>query len=179
MAEDAVGEVGTDTELSYAPATDEQRPVGAGHGQVTGASKQTASIPGGGGNGQIIPIRDSERGRELARRRWDAVSKAARLGLGDAGEQLPDVSKRQPLAVVRYLVEQHAMNAADPSQRGSTQSFKQVMELAYPKPEKDSAAATGTDGDLAELVAAWRAAKQANPELGQRAAALLRGQASE
>jgi len=68
--------------------------------------------------------------------------------------------------VVRYLVQQHTLNAADPSARGSAQSFKQVMDLAYPKPEREVAASSAVpeggatlqlSADLArELLAAMR-----------------------
>ena len=135
----------------------------------------TSGIPGGRG-GTLIPIASPERARELAARRWANVSRAARLGLADAGEQLPDVSKRQPLAVIRYLVEQHAMHAADPSARGSQASFAAVVKLAYPAPEgRPGDAVTAPAGDdVAEMVAMWRAAKASDPELAERAAALLR-----
>lgn len=117
-----------------------------------------ASIPGGGGYGRIVPIRDPARARELARRRWDAVSAAARRGLVKAGEQLPDIRASSPVAVVEYLVSQHALNAADPSARGSQASFKQVVELAYPKPDREVAASPGAvpgpGGSLAALDAA-------------------------
>ena len=124
---------------------------------------------------EIGPPFDRETAREAAARRWAGVSRAARLGLADAGEQLPGVSSRQPLRVIQYLVEQHALHAADPSARGSQQSFAQVVKLAYPAPDArpGDAAPAPASGDVAEMVAMWRAAKDADPALAERAAALL------
>jgi hypothetical protein len=119
-----------------APVTSSDTDAGA----VTSTQGQVeASIPGGGGFGRIVPIRDSARASELARRRWDKAAAAARRGMAKAGAQLPDVSRAAPLAVLEYLVEQHTLNAADPSARGSQSSLKQVVELAFPKPEREAA----------------------------------------
>ena len=125
-------------------------------GAVSGVTLQQPRIEhaGRGGGGALVPVRSTEQARELARRRWDAVSAAARRGLVKAGEQLPDVRASSPVAVVEYLVSQHALNAADPSARGSQASFKQVMDLAYPKPEREVSsgpASPATGASLAEL----------------------------
>ena len=135
---------------------------------------QGSRIRPGGRGGTLVDF-DPERGREAARRRWANVSKAARLGLADAGDQLPNVKAHSPIKVIRYLVEKHAMHAADPSARGSQASFAAVVKLAYPQPDSrpgDTAPAPAS-GDVAEMVAMWRAAKAADPALAERAAALL------
>jgi hypothetical protein len=67
--------------------------------------------------------------------------------------------------------------ANEPDHRSSTAAAalvgKAIGALASEK-QVDSGAAPGSD--LAELLAAWRQAKQDNPELGQRAAGLLRSE---
>ena len=105
---------------------------------------QPSRIPGGNG-GWITPL-DSNRGRELARRRWDNMSQAARLGLADAGEALPAVSARSPLKVVRYLTKEHTLHASVPGARGAVSSFQQVMKMAYPEPEREQSASVAGDG---------------------------------
>lgn len=142
--------------------------TGSTAGSSTGANSiQVETRIAGKNGGTLVPVRSSERGRELVRLRWDGVSAAARRGLAAAGKQIPDVVGNGPVRVVEYLVSQHTLNAADPSARGSAQSFKQVMDLAYPKPDREVSAAPGIpagglsvtlSADLArELVAALRA----------------------
>ena len=141
------------------------------------AEEQTTQVPrltGRGGGGRLTPF-DSERGRAAAYKRREDMSRAARLGLADAGEQLPDVKAHSPIKVIRYLVEQHAMHAADPSARGSQASFAAVVKLAYPALDTrpGDAATAPASSDVAEMVAMWRAAKASDPALAARAAALL------
>ena len=93
-----------------------------------------------GKNGGTLTPYNAEQARQAARRRWELVSAAARRGLAKAGEQIPDIARQGPVAVVEYLVTQHTLNAADPSARGATQSFKQVMDLAYPRPDREVSA---------------------------------------
>jgi len=78
--------------------------------------------------------------------RWDAVSAAARRGIVDAGKNMVGINGHSPVPVVQYLVEQHTMNAADPSAPGSVQSFKQIMDLAYPKPAREPGPAVPDGG---------------------------------
>lgn len=107
---------------------------------------QAVLIPGGRG-GTIRPIRDAARAAELARLRWDRVSAEARRGMVDAAKNLPGVASSSP-AVVRYLAEQHTLNAADPSAPGSVQSFREVMRIAYPAPERGAAPSTVPAGGM-------------------------------
>ena len=104
--------------------------------------------------GTIVPIRSSERARELALKRWEMVSAAARRGIAKAGQQIDGLTSNYKLDgrvtapdVVGYLAEQHTLNAADPSAPGSVQSFREVMRIAYPAPsaraDNDQAAPAG------------------------------------
>ena len=135
----------------------EQGPQGAGVVVTSRPAQVSTSIVGRNG-GTITPIRDSARASELARRRWDKVGAAARRGMAKAGQQIPDISTRGSLAVVEYLVEQHTLNAADPSAKGSAASFQKVMDVAYPAPSKaaqveqgNTVTVTLTDGAMAGL----------------------------
>jgi hypothetical protein len=121
--------------------------------------------PGGRG-GRIVQPFDSASARAAAAKRWAAVSQAARLGIADAGTQIPDIDKRGSVPVVRYLVQQHTLNAADPSARGATQSFKQIMDLAYPKPEREVAPSS--------VVPAGGASIALSPELARELLAAMR-----
>lgn len=107
---------------------------------------QQSRIPGGMGGWINPPVRTSEEARALARKRWEGMSRAARAGLADAGEALPAVSKRSPLAVIRYLVEEHAKHASEPGARGAVSSFQQVVKMAYPEPEREAGAVAGGSG---------------------------------
>lgn len=104
--------------------------------------------------GALRPVRDSASASALASRRWalerERARQAARAGMRKAGEQLPDIRGSSTAHVVEFLVEQHTLNAADPSAKGSAQSFKQIMELAYPKPEREVGASlpAGVAGQL-------------------------------
>lgn len=73
------------------------------------------------------------------------------------------------------IIEGQTELALSPDLRGSTQAAalvgKAIGATERDKDEPQQAAS----GDLAELVAAWRAAKQDNPELAARAAGLVRG----
>lgn len=145
---------------------------------IVNPGTKPARIPGGqGGRGFLTPVRTSERARELVAKRWAGVSRAARLGISDAGGQLPGLDKRKPLKVVRYLAEQHTLNAADPSARNSVASLNAVMRLAYPEPQRNpdgSSSVTPSDaGAIAKLVAMLEAAEAADPEFARRVAELV------
>jgi hypothetical protein len=129
-------------------------------GQSTGKRR-----PGANG-GSIVAPWSSEDARAAARRRWDNMSKAARLGIADAGAQIPDIDKRSAPDVIRYLAQQHTLNAADPSARGATQSFKIVTDLAYPKPEREV--------NQANAVPAGGATLALSPELARELLAAMR-----
>ena len=101
-----------------------------------------------GQNGGTLTPYDANRAREAARIRWDKANAAALRGMTKAGQQIPDVSRRGPAAVVEYLVEQHTLHAADPSAPGSVQSFKQVMAIAYPKPDSEKSGDVVADGGV-------------------------------
>jgi hypothetical protein len=168
------------SELTYEPALDEGRRVaepGAGYeagGAVMSSGGAGAVVPGqlvdtripGKNGGTLRPVRDEAAARALVRKRWDGVSAAARRGLAKAGKQIPDISGQGPVRVVEYLVEQHTLNAADPSARGATQSFKQVMDLAYPKPEREVATGPATPPGGASLAL--------SPELARELLAAMR-----
>src|SRR3990167_1158699 len=102
----------------------EQSVVGQTSGKRLANFGQTSGMRRGGNGGLIVPPFDRETAREAAARRWAGVSRAARLGLADAGEQLPGgggggvsraprrgraeageqlpgVSSRQPLRVIQ------------------------------------------------------------------------------
>jgi hypothetical protein len=133
-----------------------------------GIGQKSRNMRPGGRGGSIVAPFDPVSAREAARRRWENVSKAARLGLADAAasiDQLP-IDRRSSVGVVRFLVEQHTLNAADPSARGATQSFKQVMDLAYPKPEREVAAASAVPAGGATIAL--------SPELARALLAELR-----
>lgn len=68
------------------------------------------------------------------------------MGIADAGERLPAVSKRDPLRVVRALVEAHTLHASEPGARGAVSSFQQVVKMAYPEPERDAGFAGSAPG---------------------------------
>lgn len=110
-----------------------------GIGQTSG----NEMVPGARG-GRIVKPWDSAAAAAAARRRWELASQAARRGMAKAGEQLPNIDRRGPLAVVEYLTEQHTLNAADPSARGAGASLREVMRLAYPAPERAQVAAGET-----------------------------------
>lgn len=132
-------------------------------------------VPGRNG-GRIRAPFDRASSLEANARRWAGVSRAARLGIAAAGEQLPGVDSRAPLRVIEYLAEVHTLNAADPSARNSVASLNAVLRLAYPEPQRNDAGqadVTPDAGDVAELVAVWRAAKAADPALADRARRLL------
>ena len=139
-------------------------------------SEELAMVPGGKG-GFIVPPWDSERARAAVRKRWEMASAAARRGLAKAGEQIPEINANSAPKVIEYLSEQHTLNAADPSSRNAVASFRQVMAVGYPKPERrevDSGSGrVGVDAsDLADMLALFRAALAESPELRERLSVL-------
>ena len=72
---------------------------------------------------------------EKARERREQAAKAIREGVASAGVQIPDVAKADAYEVVEHLAEQHTLNAADPSARGSTSSLKTLLQHGWPRPE--------------------------------------------
>ena len=73
---------------------------------------------------------------EKARRRRAAAAVALRKGIGIAGVQMPDVASDNLYDVLTHLAEQHTLNAADPSARGSTSSLKTLLQHGWPRPER-------------------------------------------
>ena len=73
---------------------------------------------------------------EKARARREKAAEAIRMGVGKAGVQIPEVANAQAYEVVDHLAEQHSLNAADPSARGSTSSFKTLLHHGWPRPER-------------------------------------------
>lgn len=100
-------------------------------------------VPGRHG-GTLRPVRTSEQGAALSRKRWERAGAAARAGLRDAAREmsekagltLPDGAPLETeYDVLRALVAAHVLQAADPSARGAVQSFREVTRLAFPVPE--------------------------------------------
>lgn len=96
-------------------------------------------------SGLLRPVRSSEQGRALVRRRWEKRAHAARQGLRDAAKELtekagltlPDGSPLETeYDVIRALVNAHALQAADPSARSAVQSLNAVDRMAFPAPER-------------------------------------------
>lgn len=81
--------------------------------------------------------------------------------------------------MVSAIMENQALRAYDASTPGSSAAARLVLEHGYPTPAKLEQVDAAPGSDLAELLAAWRQAKQDNPELGTRAAGLLRDVDSE
>ena len=73
---------------------------------------------------------------EKARERREKAAEAIRKGVGKAGVQIPEVANAEAYEVVEYLAEQHTLNAADPSARGSTSSLKTLLQHGWPRPER-------------------------------------------
>jgi len=148
---------------------------------ITGNSTR---IVAGKNGGTLIPFTSESSKRALAHR-WSgaaavvkAAQRAGRRGMVAAGAQIPEVKRpRSSLAVLEYLTEVHTLNAADPSARNSVASFNAVMGIAYPelreRTDNGALASGGMGEDMDELLAAWRAAKAANPALAERARRLL------
>ena len=131
------------------------------NGQSTGMTR-----PGNNGKGRIVAPWNAEQARQAARKRWDAASAAVRRGLAKASEQVPGLSIRGPLAAIEYAAEQHGLNMFDPSAHGSQQSMKLLLDYAYPKPERDPAAAVGVPAGGATLAL--------SPELAQQLLSAMR-----
>jgi hypothetical protein len=104
----------------------------------------------GNNGGTLKVIRSSERASEVANIRWRKRTAAALAGVDDAAILLSKegltLAGGQPIKdrydVMRYLVTQNAINAADPSARNGVQSLKLVDSMAFPAPDRNSDAAT-------------------------------------
>jgi len=109
------------------------------------------------GFGELTPVRSSEAGRELVRKRWDNMSRAVRAGVAKAGEALPAVNAHSSLKVIEYLSEEHAKHASVPGARGAVSSFDMILRHGWPRPEREQGVSdTGEgltihmDGELAQ-----------------------------
>jgi len=114
--------------------------------------KKGPSIPGPRG-GTLYPVRTSEEGTRRINIRWNRTRAAARAGVTATYDQIPDVPPAhtkagKQLAVIARMFEQHALNACDPSARGSSASLRAVMDYAY-KPERDHSARADTAAQAA------------------------------
>lgn len=94
-------------------------------------------VPGVHG-GTLRPVKTSEAARELVMHRWRRKADAVRRGLARAGINVPGVEKPDAYAVVAAIAENHALNALDPSARGSAASARLVLEHGWPAPERAS-----------------------------------------
>lgn len=137
-------------ELVYEDAGEEQgagerqtQSATAGHGgrqavtSTAGGGQNTYALVAGRNGGTLIPVRDSSSAAALVRRRWDKRSRLAREALAAAGanvDQLPANPTHWDMA--RHIYEQHAANAADPSERSSVASARLVLDAAYPAPAR-------------------------------------------
>jgi len=137
--------------------------------------------PGGRG-GMIVPAWNSETAREATRISWEKrrerARRAALAGLHDASKNMLGVRGDTPEHVVRYAVEQHAMNMVDPSTRNSVQSLRAVMSIAFPESRGNESGNFRAVGDgeraaVAKLVALLEAAEAADPAFAARVAALV------
>ena len=61
---------------------------------------------------------------------------AARARAGKAEKARERREKADAYEVVEHLAEQHTLNAADPSARGSTSSLKTLLQHGWPRPER-------------------------------------------
>jgi len=114
--------------------------------------KKGPSIPGPRG-GTLYPVHTSEEGTRRINIRWNRTRAAARAGVTEAYTQIPDAppahtKKGKQLAVIARMFEQHALNACDPSARGSSASLRAVMDYAF-KPERDHSARADTAAQAA------------------------------
>jgi hypothetical protein len=129
-----------------------------------GVSEKKHGLTRTGLNGGILTPFDSERARAASRARWEKANAAIRRGIARAGEQLPGIQARDSFRVVEVLAEQHALHSYDPSARGSTGSFKMLLDRGFPAPDKSADGASpapAADPDLRELLDAFRAWKSA------------------
>ena len=160
-----------------------QAEIGADVGSLTIESHVSdglaqVRIPSNSG-GWLAPITKSERGRELARRRWDKnyerKTSAVMSGMANASVQLPGIDGRSTFKYVAYLAEQMAMHAANPGERGAVSAAEWLMRHGFPEPARGSGenSVIALDPALQELSAMWTAARDADPELARRARELL------
>lgn len=134
-------------------------------------SSHAPAVVAGRNGGRLTPIRSQADAQRMARKRWDKRSRVAREALVAAGVQFPELpAKFDAYDVARVLYTQHAQHAYDPSARGSVSSLEAVVNVAFPKPERDiaviSAPVAGDAGELRELLDAFRAWKAARLECG-------------
>jgi len=143
-------------------------------------------VPGRNG-GRIAKPWDSARAIEANRRRWARAEHAARVATINAvGSYDPEVAEMAGKSVGHAsvlawaaIVGQQAEKAMWPEDQGSTGAARFVgQSTGMLRGERDRDTVTmqsagQSDPDLAELVAAWRAAKAANPMLAAAAAAAL------
>lgn len=111
----------------------------------------------------------SEQAREMRlrslERRREELRRAALDALDVAARQLTDLSSDDRAGVLRAIFANHALNAHDPSARGSVASARLVLEHAYPEPRRERGAAQ---------VAAAAAGQALGSELARRLLAALR-----
>ncbi len=118
-----------------------------------------------GRNGGTLTPFDSVRAAEARARRTELAGQRVRRAAIKAGGQLPGVNANSSLDTLEYVAEQHWLNAADPSAPGSVQSFREVMRIAYPSPERGAAVSS---------VPAGGAQLNLSPELARELLAELR-----
>ena len=177
---------GAGAELSYEPALDEGRregDKGSGAGDVMSSVTASENVSFRNGfavsprSGSVIPATPeaaahARAGKVAARERYRL---AAEQGLLTAAQAVA-VGVLTPEQGWAKIIEGQAEIALSPELSNSTAAAALVGRATGAiVTGKTEAAPIGNNGDLAELVAAWRQAKLDNPMLGQRAAGLVRG----
>lgn len=118
----------------------------------------------------LVPIRDTDTARRIAALRWEKHAAARRAGVGDAAGDIPGLAAGDKYAMVRHIAYNHALNAADPSARGSAASARLTFEAFEPRRTDGGGQVAGlTDAEtdaMRELVAQYRHWRQGQAGAG-------------
>ena len=102
---------------------------------------QPTRIVAGRRGGTLTPF-NSARAIEANRKRWAKVGHVARRALVTAAGEVPDLDVQgDHWRALEYVFHQRWLNTFDPSARGSSADLRTMIDVAYPKPERDPAAA--------------------------------------
>ncbi len=172
------------TDTRYETALDEQRREGdtvleaqvqavAHPGVTDGVMSNDGTLPArivGSRNTKptLTPARTSADGRRLAEARWNTAERLSRQALAQAA----GVDHWQDGVVKLVQAQAGAALSGKPGTSGAA-SFVMKAARLLREPEKVAEQAPQATGDAAELLALYRQAKAANPELGAQAARLL------
>lgn len=141
--------------------------TGPANGAVrNGDNTQPTRTVAGRRGGTLTPF-DSARALEANRKRWAKVGHVARRALVTAAGEVPDLDVQgDHWRALEYVFHQRWLNTFDPSARGSSADLRTMIDVAFPKPERDPAAAVG--------VPAGGAALALSPELAQQLLTAMR-----